>query len=88
MAITSGKFVPASPVPYRENRETHYTYGKVHTYVYDCSYRKEDPTKIVKWLRRNFGERGSGWDFHLNQNCVIIEIWEPKFLTMYEMWIA
>lgn len=88
MAITSGRFVPAIPNNIAGNRETQYTNGKIHTYVYDCEFRKEDPTKIVKWLRRNFGERGTGWDFHLNKKCVIVEIWELKFVTMYEMWIT
>ena len=81
-----------APLPYygaeNQNRERHYTTGSRHTYVYDCRYRKEDPTKIVKWLRKNFGERGSGWDFILNQGSVIIDIWEPRLVTMYEMWIV
>jgi hypothetical protein len=60
--------------------------GSKTQYTYDCVYRKEDPSIIVKWCRRNFGERGKGWDFILNQGRVIIEIREQKYKVMYEMW--
>jgi hypothetical protein len=60
--------------------------GSKTQYTYDCVYRKEDPSIIVKWCRRNFGERGKGWDFILNQGRVIIEIREDKYKVMYEMW--
>lgn len=86
--INSGRLVPVPGQIYYTNRETHSVHGKKHIYTYDCRYRKEDPIKIVKWLRKNFGERGVGWDFILNQGSVIIEIWEPKLVTMYEMWIV
>lgn len=46
----------------------------------------DDPVTFVKWLRRNFGNRGEGWDFTFHSGNVIIDIWEPKFQTMYEMW--
>lgn len=69
------------------SREGHTVLGSKHIYTYDCRFRKEDPSKIVKWLRKNFGERGHGWDFCLNQKSVIIEIWDTKFVTMYEMFI-
>ena len=86
--LNTGRFVSAITNCITENRETSYTLCDKKTYVYDCRYRKEDPTKIVKWLRRNFGERGIGWDFHLNKNSVIIEIWHSNLITMYEMWIV
>jgi hypothetical protein len=37
-------------------------------------------------MRRNFGERHQGWDFSLAGGCVTIELWDDKFITMYEMW--
>jgi hypothetical protein len=37
-------------------------------------------------MRRNFGERHHGWDFSLAGGCVTIELWDDKFITMYEMW--
>lgn len=86
--LNTGRLVPAVPIKREENREKSYQHGNRRTYVYDCEHRKEDPAKIVKWLRKNFGERGVGWDFLLNQDCVIIEIWKPEFITMYEMWVV
>jgi len=72
----------------QRSKDNHTVSGNKHIYTYDCGFRKEDPSKIVKWLRKNFGERGYGWDFYLNQQSVIIEIWDTKFVTMYEMWIV
>jgi hypothetical protein len=54
--------------------------------IRDCRYHKEDPSIIVKWMRRNFGERHQGWDFSLAGGCVTIEIWDDRLMTMYEMW--
>ena len=54
-------------------------------YIYDCRLKNQDPSVIVKWCRRNFGERGSGWDFFLLSGSVTIEIWNEKYMTMYEM---
>ena len=59
------------------------------TYRYETSKRvkgKEDPIVFVKWLRRNLGNRGEGWDFTFSGGCVIIDIWESRLQTMYEMW--
>lgn len=58
-------------------------------YIFDCTERKAEPMPIVRWMRRNFGERGHGWDFSYSQSQgsrILIEIWEPKYQTMYEMW--
>jgi hypothetical protein len=60
--------------------------GNKVQYVYDCKAKKEDPSVIVKWCRRNFGERGIGWDFLLASGNVIIILWDDKFKTMYELW--
>lgn len=59
------------------------------TYFYDFRYRKEDPSVVVKWLRKNFGERGHGYDFYLNfkGGTVQIEVWDDKLKFMYEIWI-
>jgi hypothetical protein len=55
-------------------------------HVYDCKNKKEDPSVIVKWCRRNFGERGVGWDFILISGNVTIILWDDKYKTMYELW--
>ena len=87
--LNTGRFAPATPlISDNESREQSYKDGRKNVYYYDCAYRKEDPMKIVKWLRRNFGERGVGWDFLLSRNMVVVEIWEEKYITMYEMWIT
>ena len=67
-------------------RDSKTTSGSKTIYQRDCSYHKEDPISLVKWMRRNFGERHQGWDFSLASGCVIIELWDAKFITMYEMW--
>lgn len=59
------------------------------SYTYDTNEKNNlSPVVFVKWLRRNFGERGVGWDFTFHKGRVIIEIWESKLQTMYEMWHA
>jgi len=67
-------------------KDTKYKSGDKTVYNRDCTYHKEDPATIVKWMRRNFGERHHGWDFSLVGGCVTIELWDDKFITMYEMW--
>lgn len=47
---------------------------------------KDDPTKVIKWCRRNFGDRGDGWDFAGAGKNVDIIIWSSKLITMYELW--
>lgn len=61
--------------------------GERTIYTYNFKKRNEDPSKVIKWMRRNFGDRGRGWDFHLAGGNIIVEIWENKFKTMYELWI-
>lgn len=60
--------------------------GNKTIYNRDCRYYKEDPVTIVKWLRRNFGERHQGWDFSMISGMIVIEIWDSKLEFMYEMW--
>ena len=80
-------FIPSmSNVNIQLCRDNKYKLGHKTVYQRDCRYHKEDPSIIVKWMRRNFGERHRGWDFSLAGGCVTIEIWDDKFITMYEMW--
>lgn len=46
---------------------------------------KGNPTNVIKWCRRNFGQRGDGWDFSGGSYNVEIIIWSSKLMTMYEM---
>lgn len=91
MAITniSGTFVPYksyNKVEYEIVDKTYMNHGDKVQHIYDCKSRNEDPSVIVKWCRRNFGERGVGWDFLLTSGNVTIIIWDDKFKTMYELW--
>ena len=90
IGISTGTFVPHKPydkVDYHLIHDKNYlNRGNKVQYIYDCKSRKEDPSVIVKWCRRNFGERGIGWDFLLTSGNVTIIIWDDKFKTMYELW--
>ena len=85
--LTNGTFAPAatftSSLLCRDGKSKS---GHKTVYNRDCSYHKEDPSIIVKWMRRNFGERHQGWDFSLVGGCVTIELWDDRLITMYEMW--
>lgn len=48
---------------------------------------KGDPTETIKWCRRNFGERGDGWDFTAGTKHVQLTMWSSKLITMYELWM-
>ena len=87
MYMNTGSFSPASPTNYINGcRDKKYKNGNRTVYNRDCKYHKEDPAIIVKWMRRNFGERHQGWDFSLVGGCVTIELWDDRLITMYEMW--
>ena len=88
MAIMNinGRFAPSTSINSHLCRDSKSKSGHKTVYNRDCSYHKEDPSVIVKWMRRNFGERHQGWDFSLVGGCVTIELWDDKFITMYEMW--
>jgi hypothetical protein len=47
---------------------------------------KDDPHRVIKWCRRNFGPRGDGWDFSGSDKSVDITIWSTKLIMMYELW--
>lgn len=51
------------------------------TFVIDKNF-----TDTIKWCRRNFGERGDGWDFTAGTKSVQIKIWSSKLITMWKMW--
>lgn len=86
----NGNFVPLpvkeDEIVYEVIDRTYMSRGNKVQYVYDCKAKKEDPINIVKWCRRNFGERGVGWDFLLTSGNVTIVLWDDKFKTMYELW--
>lgn len=46
----------------------------------------ESAISVIKWCRKNFGDRGTGWDFALMGNVVNVEIWNEKYQTMWVMW--
>ena len=58
--------------------------GKQYYYPYEA--KRENPREIVSWLRRNFGQRGTGWDFQLSSGYVIIQVWDDKLQVIYELW--
>lgn len=41
----------------------------------------------IKWCRRNFGERGDGWDFFgRHGKGYAIEIWSTRLIVMWKLW--
>jgi hypothetical protein len=58
--------------------------------IYDHSkvsfMAKGDSRTIIKWCRRNFGERGDGWDFTAGTRGVEVTIWSSKLLMMWKLW--
>lgn len=46
----------------------------------------KDSLTHIKWCRKNFGERGDGWDFAGSGKSLTIFIWSSKLQFMYEMW--
>ena len=55
----------------------------------NCRDLKKSPEEVIKWCRKNFGERGNGWDFHLlySKNSIQLAIWDERIKFMYEMWV-
>lgn len=47
---------------------------------------KGDPKEVIKWCRRNFGDRGDGWDFTGGTKSLEVTIWSSKLITMWELW--
>ena len=90
IARSTGTFRPLpkveSEIDYQVIDQTYMSRGNKMQYVYDCKAKKEDPTVIVKWCRRNFGERGKGWDFVSTGGNVTLILWDDKFKAIYELW--
>ena len=51
--------------------------------IYRCT---ENTEQVLRWCRKNFGERGDGWDFAGGYKTLDIMIWSSKLITMYELW--
>lgn len=47
---------------------------------------KDNPYTVIKWCRKNFGERGDGWDFTGSGKKANITIWSSRLITMYRLW--
>ena len=48
---------------------------------------KGDAMNVIKWCRRNFGERGDGWDFFgRHGKGYAIEIWSTRLIVMWKLW--
>lgn len=42
--------------------------------------------EVIKWCRRNFGNRGDGWDFSGGNKSLEVTIWSSKLKVMWELW--
>jgi len=71
----------------KEDRSyTHRSMGK-NLYEIDTEYRKINKAELIKWCRKNLGERGKGWDFYNSYRGILaIEIWDEKMKFTYELW--
>lgn len=47
---------------------------------------KGNNEEVIKWCRRNFGDRGDGWDFSGGTKRLEVTIWSSKLITMWELW--
>jgi len=47
---------------------------------------KGNPIEVISWCRRNFGDRGDGWDFSGSTKSLEVIIWSSRLITMWEMW--
>lgn len=63
--------------PIRNNNSDH---KEVSFAVYGNS------AEIVRWCRRNFGERGDGWDFNGTNKYLEVRLWSSKLIMMWELW--
>ena len=58
--LKTGSYSPAYPsIKNQLCKDAKYKSGDKTVYNRDCRYHKEDPSTIVKWMRRNFGEKTS-----------------------------
>lgn len=42
--------------------------------------------EIVRWCRRNFGDRGDGWEFTGTNKYLEVRLWSSKLIMMWELW--
>jgi hypothetical protein len=47
--------------------------------------KNKNGKEVIQWCRRNFGNRGDGWDFSGGKH-IVVSIWNSKLITMWEMW--
>jgi hypothetical protein len=45
-----------------------------------------DPKQVISWCRKNFGDRGDGWDFSGGVHKAEVTIWSKKLITMWNLW--
>jgi hypothetical protein len=61
-------------------------------YLISCSEAQgKSPLETIKWMRRNFGDRGNGWDFGFSgvsgdRGNIWLELRDEKLIMMFEMW--
>ena len=48
--------------------------------------KDNDIKETIKWCRKNFGNRGDGWDFTAGTKHVQLTIWSSRLITMWTMW--
>ncbi len=53
------------------------------TYIYDYKAKKENPVDTLRWLRRNMGHRGVGWDFTTTSSIIAVNIWDERLEVMW-----
>lgn len=46
----------------------------------------KDLETVVKWCRKELGQRGDGWDFFVSNKKVHLTIWNKKLKFIYTMW--
>lgn len=46
----------------------------------------DDPQRVISWCRKNFGDRGDGWDFSGGVHKAEVTIWSKKLITMWNLW--
>lgn len=47
---------------------------------------RDDQKTVIKWCRKNFGNRGDGWDFTAGTKHVQLTIWSKRLITMWMLW--
>mgnify|MGYP003350353866 CR=1 FL=1 len=85
--LSTGTFAPHQSISKPQDQtkyEIHHG-GKIFHQI-DLKFSKIEPNDYIKWCRRNFGDRGDGWDFTGGGKIVDVLIWSSKLITMWEIW--